>query len=90
MRWVFLEMRLVFSDAVGIFRLKFGAIRGLCTHICVCAETTDGAKSWRESHGAKGIHAFIDYHRSDILPSNVERLHVQQTIINSMKNTVGK
>ena len=31
-------------------------------------------KLWRESYGAKGMHAFIDYHRSDILPSNVERL----------------
>ena len=31
-------------------------------------------KVWRESYGAKGMHAFIDYHRSDILPSNVERL----------------
>ena len=31
---------------------------------------------WRESYGAKGMHAFIDYHRSDILPSNVERMWV--------------
>ena len=31
-------------------------------------------KLWRESYGAKGMHAFIDYHRYDILPSNVERL----------------
>ena len=31
-------------------------------------------KLWRESYGAKGMHAFIDYHRSNILPSNVERL----------------
>ena len=28
----------------------------------------------RESYGAKGMHAFVDYHRSDILPSNVERV----------------
>ena len=31
-------------------------------------------KLWRESYSAKGMHALIDYHRSDILPSNVERL----------------
>ena len=33
-------------------------------------------KLWRESYGAKGMHAFIDYHRSDILPSHVERLYM--------------
>ena len=33
-------------------------------------------KLWRESYSAKGMHALIDYHRSDILPSNVERLWV--------------
>ena len=33
-------------------------------------------KVWRESYGAKGKHAFIDYHRSDILPSPVERLYM--------------
>ena len=33
-------------------------------------------KLWRESHSAKGMHVLIDYHRSDILPSNVERLCV--------------
>ena len=31
----------------------------------------------RESYGVKGMHAFIDYHRSDILPSNVERLCIK-------------
>ena len=31
-------------------------------------------KLWRESHCAKGMHAFIDYHRSCMLPSNVENL----------------
>ena len=36
----------------------------------------------RESYGAKGMHAFIDYHRSDILPSNVERLCT--TLLNDM------
>ena len=33
-------------------------------------------KVWRESYGVKGMHAFIDYHRSDILPSHVERLYM--------------
>ena len=31
-------------------------------------------KLWRLGYGAKGMHAFIDYHRSSMLPSNVERL----------------
>ena len=39
-------------------------------------------KLWRESYSAKGMHALIDYHRSDILPSNVERLWVAVSINN--------
>ena len=31
-------------------------------------------KLWRENYGAKGMHAFIDYHRSGMQPSNVEPL----------------
>ena len=36
---------------------------------------------WRESYGAKGMHAFINYHRSDILPSNVERMCINLLVI---------
>ena len=38
-------------------------------------------KLWRESYSAKGMHALIDYHRSDILPSNVERLWLPVSLI---------
>ena len=44
----------------------------------MCAETTDGAKImapklWRQRNACVN-NSLIDYHRSDILPSNVERL----------------
>ena len=45
--------------------------------LSVCVQRPRMApKVWRESYGAKGMHAFIDYHRSDILPSHVERLYM--------------
>ena len=35
--------------------------------LSVCVQRPRMApKVWRESYGAKGMHAFIDYHRSDI------------------------
>ena len=40
----------------------------------ICTRPRMAPKLWRESYSAKGMHALIDYHRSDILPSNVERL----------------
>ena len=43
-------------------------------HTDNCTRPRMAPKLWRESYSAKGMHALIDYHRSDILPSNVERL----------------
>ena len=42
----------------------------------ICTRPRMAPKLWRESYSAKGMHALIDYHRYDILPSNVERLCV--------------
>ena len=45
--------------------------------LSVCVQRPRMApKVWRESYGTKGMHAVIDYHRSDILPSHVERLYM--------------
>ena len=46
---------------------------GLDTLVYLCVYRDHG---WRQKYGAKGMHAFIDYHRSDILPSHVERLYM--------------
>ena len=46
-------------------------------------------KLWRESYSAKGMHALIDYHRSDILPSNVERLWIGVSVLRTGRGRAG-
>ena len=59
-----------------LWRHNFGAIILAPSLVSPHTDTRPrmAPKLWRESYSAKGMHALIDYHRSDILPSNVERL----------------